>query len=132
MARTIAVDFDGVLHAYTSGWQGQLNICDPPVPGALPWLARMVERFDVIIFSARLNPRGLPQAEVLEAFRDWFRRHGLPERAIEALQFWTKPGKPMAILYIDDRGWRFEGRFPDAEEILALEPWTADQRESSS
>lgn len=35
---TICVDFDGCLHAYTSGWQGAEVVSDPPVPGAIDWL----------------------------------------------------------------------------------------------
>lgn len=29
----VVLDFDGVIHAYTSGWKGLTVIPDPPVPG---------------------------------------------------------------------------------------------------
>src|SRR5690606_9529026 len=51
--KTLAIDFDGVLHAYTSGWQGALEIPDPPVEGAIAWLEAAAERFDLAIFSVR-------------------------------------------------------------------------------
>lgn len=35
---TISVDFDGVLHAYTSGWKGVGVVADGPVPFAIDWL----------------------------------------------------------------------------------------------
>lgn len=122
---TIAVDFDGVLHSYTSGWTGQLDIADPPVPGAFAWLTRVVAHYEVVIYSARLNPRGTPLPVVIGAFRAWFRRHGLPEETLEKLHFWTEIGKPMALVYVDDRGYRFEGHFPEPSEIRAMVPWKA-------
>ena len=43
----LALDFDGVLHSYTSGWQGADVISDPPVPGAIEFLMEAVEHFEV-------------------------------------------------------------------------------------
>src|SRR5690348_3599913 len=34
----ICVDFDGVVHSYSSGWKGVSVIPDPPVPGAIEWI----------------------------------------------------------------------------------------------
>ena len=35
---TVAVDFDGVIHSYTTLWFTASVIPDPPVPGAIEWL----------------------------------------------------------------------------------------------
>lgn len=43
--KIIAVDFDGVLHSYISGWKGARNIPDPPTPGAIRWLSIMLEGY---------------------------------------------------------------------------------------
>ena len=34
----LCLDFDGVIHSYTSGWKGARIILDPPVPGALDFI----------------------------------------------------------------------------------------------
>lgn len=120
---TVAVDFDGVLHSYTSPWVNAHTIPDPPVPGAIDWLARAVQSFKVVIYSTRCRTwRGR------RAVRRWLERHA-------GALWYDAPGakgiedvglsyeKPPALVYIDDRAWRFEGRFPTKEEIHAARPW---------
>jgi hypothetical protein len=119
--KTLAIDFDGVLHAYTSGWQGPTTIADPPVEGALEWLTQVAELFDLAIFSARSAQPG-----AIDAMRAWLRANGLPERVLSRLRF--PVSKPPAELYLDDRAWRFEGRFPSLDELADLEPWTRARR----
>ena len=115
--RTLAIDFDGVIHSYASGWRGPLEIPDPPVDGAIEWLVQASERFDLAITTVRAAHPG-----AIEAMKAWLRRHGLPERVLERLRFPLH--KPPAEVYIDDRGWRFEGTFPSFELLGELEPWT--------
>jgi len=50
---TILVDFDGVIHQYSRGWQNG-DIYDPPMPGAFDALAAMERAgYRVVIFSTR-------------------------------------------------------------------------------
>jgi hypothetical protein len=49
----LCIDFDGVLHSYSSGWKGARCIPDPPVVGALDFLIDAVEHFQVNIYSSR-------------------------------------------------------------------------------
>ena len=60
MAKPIlCLDFDGVIHSYASGWKGSVrNIPDDPVPGALEFIVKAVEHFDVHIFSTRSHQFG--------------------------------------------------------------------------
>ncbi len=46
---SVAVDFDGVLHSYTTPWVNAHTIPDPPVEGAIAWLYAIGQRFDVIV-----------------------------------------------------------------------------------
>lgn len=119
--KTICVDFDGVIHSYASGWRGATEIPDPPVDGAIEWLARAAERFDLAITSVRNAQPG-----AIEAMRAWLRAHGLPERVLERVRF--PRHKLPAEIYVDDRAFRFEGTFPSFETLGALEPWTRKRR----
>lgn len=114
----ILVDFDGVLHSYTSAWAGATMVSDPPVDGAIEWLTRLVRdgRFEVCIYSSRSREEG-----GVEAMKDWFHRHGIPIDVHRALKYPTE--KPAAWLTIDDRAFAFEGTFPDPQWIEAFKPW---------
>ena len=113
---TVAVDFDGVLHSYTSPWVDAHTIPDPPVEGALAWLMTMARDFDVVIFTTR----GKTSAGRDAVFR-WLDAHGFDTALISAVT----ADKPPALIYLDDRAYRFEGpgTFPTAEQIHRAKPW---------
>jgi hypothetical protein len=115
-SKTIVVDFDGVVHAYTSGWKGATVIPDPPVAGAIAWLTEAVGRFHVAILSARSREKG-----GVEAMREWLAKAGLDAAVLDKIA-WPRAKIP-AHIYIDDRGWRFEGTFPALDELEEFEPW---------
>jgi hypothetical protein len=111
------VDFDGVLHAYTSGWEGEDVIADEPVDGAIAWLEHITRHFDVAIYSTRC--RTLAGRVACSA---WLREHGLSHEALMSVYFAT--AKPTALIYLDDRAVRFDGQhFPEVDEIWQLKPW---------
>lgn len=150
---TVAVDFDGVLHSYTSPWKNARTIPDPPVEGAIAWLAEISEKFDVAIFTTR-NHHWFGRWAV----KAWLRRHlwdhfwpwvnenvrdvwthmDIDDHADilarEVLARCSFPShKPAALIYLDDRAVRFEGpgTFPTAEQIHALRPWNKPKRAGS-
>lgn len=49
----LALDFDGVIHGYGSGWRGAHCIPDPAVNGIGAYLFRIMPHFRVAIFSSR-------------------------------------------------------------------------------
>lgn len=69
MRYTVAVDCDGVIHSYSSGWQGADLLPDPPVPGAIDWLNEIIEKFDVVIHTTRGDQPG-GNAAVLAYLRE--------------------------------------------------------------
>jgi hypothetical protein len=127
---TICVDFDGVIHSYSSGWQGVDVIPDPPVPGAIAWLEAHLPLPDAMgaagpyegpivqIYSSRSKSwRGR------RAMKKWLIKHGLDPWYIKdgLLKFPTK--KPAAWLTIDDRAICFMGTFPTTKEMMSFNPW---------
>jgi hypothetical protein len=110
---SVAVDFDGVIHQYTTPWIAPDVIPDPPVLGAIEWLNEIRNDFTVIIHTTRAQ-----HPEAIEAMGNWLHSHGLePPTPIITNK------KLPALIYIDDRGWRFEGTFPTRQEIHQSRPW---------
>ena len=130
----LCVDFDGVVHAYTSPWTDAVTISDGPVPGALKWLWKATEWFDVQIYSSRSKD---PVAR--QAMQKWFVDHALDEFGVDhPLAATDDEGddapiyplsfphqKPAAFLTIDDRAICFEGDWSDLEpaDLLSFKPW---------
>jgi hypothetical protein len=129
----LCVDFDGVIHSYTSGWKGADVVSDPPVAGALKWLFKAREWWDVQIYSSRTSQEG-----GIEAMKLWLLRHAIMEfelpgtppdedgpsaRFMRSISFPTQ--KPAAFLTIDDRAICFEGDWSelDARKLTQFKPW---------
>lgn len=123
----LCLDFDGVIHSYTSGWQGAGVASDPPVEGTGDFLFEATRRFRVAIYSSRsksLAGRACMRRYIREHFNysltfspghekwDW-----LPE-AIEWPWF-----KPSAFITIDDRALTFDGTWPALDTLAAFKPW---------
>jgi hypothetical protein len=95
---TICFDFDGVLHEYLD------READFPTPGGVPVLGARQATWDLhqqgyslVIFSARANE---PEGE--KEIKNWLQNWAFPDIQVSLI-------KPQAALYIDDRGFRFEG-----------------------
>lgn len=117
--KTICIDFDGVLHSYTSGWRGEDVVADGPVPGAMEWLAELQKDLSLepVIYSSRSKS----EAGVI-AMRGWLREHGREHGVdVDTLTFPTE--KPAAFLTIDDRAICFTGTFPPLAEIHGFKSW---------
>ena len=55
---------------------------------------------------------------------------GLHQWEVDEIEFVA--GKPDAYVFIDDKGFRFEGRFPDADEIRGLKQWDKPEARTAS
>jgi hypothetical protein len=112
---TVAIDFDGVIHAFRKGWHDG-SIYDEPVPGAFDAIRLFQSSgYAVAVFTCR-DP---------EPVARWLGRHGIVcaidrDTAEGATRFWNDQEivlvtniKVAAVAYIDDRGIRF-GSWPQA------------------
>src|SRR5882672_279484 len=125
----LCVDFDGVVHLYLQPWVNEHTISDGPVPGALRWLWKATEWFNVQIYSSR-SKTGDGRA----ATRFWMAAHSADEFGHDHPMAASSPHeypigfaaeKPAAFLTIDDRAVCFEGDWSelDPAEMLNFKPW---------
>ena len=115
MARTVVFDFDGVIHSYTSGWQGEDTIPDPPVPGIREALKEIHDAgYEVVVVSTRCAT--IKGHGAIEA---WLYDNGLREYIDKVCK-----EKPPAVAYIDDRAICFDGH-PETllKKIQNFQPW---------
>ena len=115
MARTVVFDFDGVIHSYTSGWQGEDAIPDPPVPGIREALKEIHDAgYEVVVVSTRCAT--IKGHRAIEA---WLYDNGLREYIDKVCK-----EKPPAVAYIDDRAICFDGH-PETllKKIQNFQPW---------
>jgi hypothetical protein len=103
--QTVAVDFDGVIHRYSRGWQDG-TIYDEPIPGAIDGLRRLQQRYAVFVFTSREVEQVVPwlEAQGLDVAAD-----GPPYPA-----FWNSQDQVLvtnrklpAVAYVDDRAVLF-------------------------
>lgn len=110
----LCIDFDGVIHRYSIGWQGG-EIYDPPTEGFRDWAVKAAEHFQLVVYSSRSKHPGSRQA-----MADWLKVWGLDDLGLELAH-----EKPAAFLTIDDRAIRFTGKWAELppDELLRFKPW---------
>jgi phosphoglycolate phosphatase-like HAD superfamily hydrolase len=90
---TIAIDFDGVIHRYSSGFQGLHNVYDPPTDGTRESLEKLKSMgYRLIIVSSRPTP----------AITQWLQNENLSYLFDDVTNI-----KHPAKYYIDDHAIRF-------------------------
>lgn len=105
--KTVSIDFDGVIHAYSKGWADG-SCYDVPMPGAIAGIRTLLNFYAVFILSTR-DPN-----QIIE----WLRKHA-PEvpcgLVADGEKFWNQRGvvgvtnrKLPAMVYIDDRAFLFK------------------------
>ena len=87
--KTVAIDFDGVIHAYSKGWQDG-SIYDDLLLGAIVALSTLMQRYAVYVHTTR-NPRqvarwiermsghGIECTTRIDPLRPWRRRYWLEQ-----------------------------------------------------
>ena len=102
-ANQLAIDFDGVIHKNSKGFYDG-TIYDEPMPGALDAIKQLAEKYDIVIFSAKVKPdkplvNGKTGAELVW---EWLEKYNLSKYIKEVTS-----EKPRAVFYIDDKAIRF-------------------------
>lgn len=110
----LCLDFDGVVHRYSKGWQDG-SIYDPPTDGFAQWAERAKELFKLVIYSSRSK-----ELDSTNEMAVWMHMHG-----INSAWFEFAHEKPPAFLTIDDRCVRFMGDWSalDPAMLRDFKPW---------
>jgi len=133
----VCLDFDGVIHSYSSGWQGVAVVGDAVVPGAMAAILDYQKAgFDVAVYSSRSKDEDGVLAMKRAIFgwlvdeftsrdvEDEFAPAIIATKAANVLADITFPAqKPPAFWSLDDRVGRFTGVFPSADYVKAFRPW---------
>jgi hypothetical protein len=110
--QNVIFDFDGVIHSYTSGWQGATNIPDEPVKGIDYAIKEIRQEYRVIVVSTRCYQEG-----GIEAIKEYLAKHNIEVDDVTG-------EKPPAIVTIDDRAIAFDGNaYGLIYKIRRFMPW---------
>ena len=102
--KTIAVDFDGVIHKYSKGFQGLDNAYDPPMPGVFEGLDELKSMgYRLIIVSSR----------PVKPIKEWLKKYNMEHYFDDVTNI-----KHPARYYIDDHAVRFEKNDPNSWENI--------------
>ncbi len=95
--RTIAIDFDNVIHDYSEGWKDG-TIYDGPVVGAFQAIKKLRDKgYNIVIFTSRPVEQ---HKEILDWCIFWAIDFDFDDIPITNI-------KPIASVFIDDRAIRF-------------------------
>lgn len=136
---TIAIDFDGVIHQYSKGWQD--GTCyDKPVEGVFEAIESLFKQgYNVFIFSTR-NSKQIKTWMKENCYECDYIHNGMGgdpndycypkfNFTVERIPFWVKfwgkknvvgitKRKLPAHVYIDDRALKFEGDWTKTIELI--------------
>ena len=104
--KVIALDFDGVVHSYQSGWTGDADIPDPLVEGAAEGIKRLRIDYKVVIFSTRART-----VEGRNAIIAYLAKYGIEVDGVT-------DKKIPAHIYVDDRAVCFDGSWNHLREDI--------------
>lgn len=115
--KTVVFDFDGVIHSYKSGWQGETTIPDPPVQGIREAISSIRSAgYAVVVVSTRCSTNA-----GMKAVNDYLCHNGIVVDSVMR-------EKPPAVCYIDDRAICFDG---DSKSLLGkiekFKPWNRSE-----
>lgn len=114
--KTVVFDFDGVIHSYKTGWNGDPGYMpDPPVEGIKEAIQEIRKAgYEVVVVSTRC---------ITEYGKHMLIKY-LEKYEIEVDG--VKKEKPPAIVYVDDRAICFDGDTSTLlQKIKDFKPWNS-------
>ena len=123
----LCLDFDGVIHKYTSKWTNAETISDDVTDGFFEWAEQAAQYFTLVIYSSRSK-----STEAITAMQFWmyeqrkkWRSKGGTHEIESPLSFEFASEKPAAFLTIDDRAITFDGNWQKLkpDDLLKFKPW---------
>ncbi len=129
-SKTIAIDFDGVVHMYPTGWnKGIIN--GDIIPGVAESLQELKDMgYHVMIYSTRTNPTYRKPGEPIQKLQmqEYLEKHKIPYDSI-----FEGKGKPMFEVTVDDRAIGFRGDWKQTiQDIKDFKVWNRPGAKSSS
>lgn len=119
--KSICIDFDGVIHDYSYGWQG-IDVFYKVLPGASEATHQLHDAGYMIIIHTTRNDS--------PALRDFLKRNDICFDYINHNPYQpvgSERGKLKADIYLDDRGVCFTGNWDEAiKQILNFKTWQED------
>lgn len=122
--KTVSLDFDGVIHRYSKGWQDG-TIYDPPITASFEMMRLLMIRHPLVISTVR----------DIDQVAEWLTEHGgFTCVADNGHRFWNMLGvvlvtnmKIAAHAYVDDRGVRFQSWAQTMNKLMDLGIVDADE-----
>tara|TARA_R110000744_G_scaffold202200_1_gene321183 strand:+ start:3322 stop:3705 length:384 start_codon:yes stop_codon:yes gene_type:complete len=102
--KTIALDFDGVIHNDTKGFHDG-TIYGNPIKGTKDALIELSKSFKLVIYSCKSNPKRplIMEKTGTELIWEWLEQWDMKQFVSDVVI-----NKPNALIYVDDKGLKFE------------------------
>lgn len=103
-SKVLAIDFDGVIHKNSKGYYDG-TIYDDPVDGAIESIKELSKKYEIVIYSFKGHPNRpkIDGKDGNDLVWDWLEKYGIKSCVKDVV--W---GKPNALIYIDDKGYKFQ------------------------
>ena len=98
-SKTIAIDFDGVIHSHEYGYHNG-TIYGTPIQGSLESIRNLSKKYNLVIYTAKAKKdRPLINGKNgIELIWDWLKKYNIHDCIKE-----ITAEKPRCICYIDDK-----------------------------
>jgi hypothetical protein len=103
-SKTIAIDFDGVIHSFELGFHDG-TIYGTPIEGSIESIKKIAEKYTIVIYTAKAKKdrplvNGMTGTELVW---EWLHKYDLAKYVKD-----VTAEKPRCICYIDDKAIQFK------------------------